>query len=312
MEQRKLGWGLLAALLLAAPAAADREILVGVVVSDGADAYREAGDGVLASLRNSHSVYFVDLGQDGSKQDVRRLVGRKPDVLVAVGTLAVQHVRAVDGTLPMVYAMVLDPPSLGLPGPDDRSEQPVTGVSMAVSIEDQFDWIRENVPGAHRVGVLHDPRNSEDLILRAHAVAAQRGFELVPQVVRHPGETLGQARVLLARVDVLWSVSDRSVLTASNARALVLLCLRSRKPFIAPSRGYVRAGALAAVAADPYSVGRRAGEMALAITAGSEPSELPPEAPPGHSVFLNRATAKRLGIQLSQRVLGEAQKVYPE
>ena len=110
--------------------------------------------------------------------------------------------------------------------------------------------------------------------------------------------------MLLARVDGLWSVADPTVLTYSNARMLLLQCLRARRPFFAISESYVRTGALAAVAADPEAVGRRAAQMALHVAEGGSVADVPPEEPPGVEVFINRSTAGRLGLEPPKNVLG--------
>ncbi len=118
------------------------------------------------------------------------------------------------------------------------------------------------------------------------------------------GDVLTGARTLLARVDGLWSVADSTVLTYSSARMLLLHSLRARRPFFAVSESYVRNGALAAVAADPEAVGHRAAQMALHVADGGDVTDVPPEGPPAFEVFVNRSTARRLGLETPESVLG--------
>ena len=279
---------------------------VGLVVSPGAAAYAESANSISASLKPAVAVQRVDLKPGKNRSVVAQLLKRQPRAIVVVGSQAVREVRESGTDIPVVYAMVLDPASLDLPAPGDRNFTGATGVSMSISLEAQFAAMRAMFPEGRTIGVLYDPENSAAVIKRARDVAARFEFDLIDREVRSEGEVLGAARLLLSKVDGMWSVADSTVLTYSNARMLLLECLRARRPFFAISEGYVRSGALAAVTADPEAVGRRAAEMALHIAEGGDVTDLPPEEPPEVQVFFNRSTAKRLGLETPQKVLGRA------
>ena len=169
------------------------------------------------------------------------------------------------------------------------------------------------MPQGRRVGVLYDPAISGHTVRAAAAAAKARGLVLVAQSVRDEGEVMAAAALLVPQVDALWAVADPTVLTPTNARGLILLSLRSRKPLFAMSEGYVRSGALAALSANPRGVGRRAGELARKALQGSPLRDLRPEAPPVPlSLFVNRATAERLGVALPEAVVLRARTVFPE
>jgi len=269
-------------------------------------AYSESADSIFESLHTHADVHRVDLGQRANRRAIAQLLTQQPRVIVVVGTEAVQRVRQTGTDVPLIYAMVLDPASLGLPAPGDQTVSGATGVSMSISLETQFQAMREMFPDGRTIGVLYDPDHNADLIERALEVSASHGFDLITQVVRSEGQARSAARLLLARVDGFWSVADPTVLTYSNARMLLLQSLRARRPFFAISEGYVRSGAFAAVAADPHAVGQRVAEMALHVAQGGEVRDVPPEEPAEVQVFLNRSTAGRLGLALPRNVLGRA------
>jgi putative ABC transport system substrate-binding protein len=296
-----------------APAARAAESRIVVLVTAGAAAYRQAERGARAVLDVLPGTVTETVLLDGPNGEsaARRAIAGEPSVVVAIGARAARLAREQAAGRPMVYAMVLDPASLGLPTPGHPRRDPVTGVTMHVAAAPQFEILRELAPEAKRIGVLYDPAISGDEVRSADAAARAVGLRLVPQPVRNEGETLGAARLLAPQVDALWAVADPTVLTASNARALILFALRARLPLLAMSEGYVRTGALAALAASPDEVGRRAGELARRILAGAEPGELPAESPPRLALFLNRATADHLGLPLPAELLDQAQEVYP-
>jgi putative ABC transport system substrate-binding protein len=230
--------------------------------------------------------------------------------VVAVGAKAAELARGTRD-LPLVYAMVLDPRALGLPAPGDPARPAVSGVTMEVGAERQFETFRRLTPSVRRIGVLHDPALSGPSVRAAVAAARAQGLDLRAVPVRDEGEVLAQARLLLPQVDALWAMADPTVLTAANARALILLSLRSRKPVFAVSEGFVRSGALAAVSADPEAVGRRAGEMALSLLEAPLSRALAAEPPPRVSLSVIVATARNLALELPAELLREAEGIYP-
>lgn len=277
---------------------------VGLIVSPGASAYLESAESIAADLKPHVDVHRIDLRPEANRLVVSRLLDTGPEVIVAVGARAVREIREAGTDVPLIYAMVLDPAALDLPEPGNPDITWTTGVSMSISLDAQFSAMREMLPEGRTLGVLYDPQHSAAVIERAGEIAARYEFELLAQIVRDEGEVLAAARLLLARVDGLWSVADPTVLTYSNARMLLLQCLRARRPFFAISESYVRTGALAAVAADPEAVGRRAAQMALHVAEGGSVADVPPEEPPGVEVFINRSTAGRLGLEPPKNVLG--------
>jgi putative ABC transport system substrate-binding protein len=207
--------------------------------------------------------------------------------------------------------MLLDPGSLGLPGPGDPPRKGLTGVTMDVDPAAQLDVLRTLAPEVRRIGVLYDPAISGEAVRRATAIARAKGLEIVSQAVRGEGEVLSAATLLLPSVDALWGVADSTVLTAANARALILLALRSHKPLLALSEGFVRTGALVALAADPAEVGRAAGTMAASLAKNDHETAPAPIGPPRLDLFLNKATAEHIGVAVPPQLAAKASAVYP-
>ena len=284
-----------------------------VLVSGPPAAYREAQDGVVSTLEASHAGPFrtITLDDPANLEEARRTLAAGPSLVVAIGTRAAKLAMLEAPSSPLVYAMVLDPASIGLPAPGSASAGQITGVAMDVTPDKQYGLMRSMVPGLRRIGVIYDPSVSGEAVRRASAAAKLAGLTLVAQAVRSDAEVMGAAELIMPGVDLLWAIADPTVLTEANARALILACLRARKPLFAISEGYVRNGALAALSAHPLEVGRRAGEMTSAILLGAPVRSYKPELPPRVSLFLNQATARRLGLDLPQDILSRASVVYP-
>ena len=295
-----------------APAA---EPAVLVLISGEVAAYRQAGEEAISALLASSPgvpVTVISLGGPGGERPAKHALDAGASLVVAIGTRAARLSMAHARDIPVVYAMVLDPSSIGLPGPGATPSQEITGVAMDVAPDQQLSLMRELVPGMSKIGVLYDPGVSGQAVRRASAAARSAGLSLVAQAVRSDAEVMGAAEMVAPGVDALWAIADPTVLTPANARALILFSLRWRKPLFAISEGYVRNGALAALAAHPQEVGRRAGEMASSILSGTPVKMMKPEMPPTISLFLNTETARRLGLMLPDAALSRANAVYPQ
>ncbi|HET6373120.1 MAG TPA: ABC transporter substrate-binding protein [Candidatus Polarisedimenticolia bacterium] len=302
------------ALLCVSLTAAAKPATVVAVVSAGHPAYREAEAGVKEALLAAFpdvEILSITLDDPRRRPEAIEALGRSPSVVVGIGSRAAQMALEHAGDSPLVYTMVLDPASIGLPPPGKDPAENVTGVALDVSPEQQFELIHELMPEARRIGVLYDPAISGDEVRRATASARASGLTLVGQPVRNETEVMSSAALLAPEVDALWALADPTVLTSANTRPLILFWLRAGKPFFAMSEGFVRSGALAALAADPRQVGRRAGELAARILQGTPAKALKPEPPPRLSLFLNLASAHHLGLTLPDAALARADAAFP-
>lgn len=302
---------LVATLAAAALALADDPPAGLILVSAHQPAYVRVAEEVSRVLAPDATLVRIDLDSPDGPTLARNALATKRGVVVAIGSRAAKLAREAVRGAPLVYAMVLDPASIGLPEPGAASQGSITGVTMDVSPDREFELIREMLPVATRIGVLYDPAVSGDAVRRATTAAKAGGITLVGQAVRSEGDVLRAASLLAPQVDGLWALADPTVLTAANAKALILFSLRAQKPFFAMSEGFVRSGALAALAASPEDVGRRAGELAARILSGTPARSIPPEAPPRLSLFVNLSTAEHLGLTVPDGLRSRAATVYP-
>jgi putative ABC transport system substrate-binding protein len=294
-----------------APDAGSRTVLI--LRTSGDAPYARAEEGArsaLASEAPGARLVSLTLGEEGDGPAAGDLP-RDAALVVAIGSRAARVARERLPEIPVVYAMVLDPHSVALPGPGEPPAGNATGVSMEVGPEREFELLRQILPGARRVGVLYDPARSGAAVRRAAAAAAAAGLTLVSQPVHDEADVLPEGKLLAPNVDAVWLVPDPTVLTAANVRPLILMFLRARKPLFAMSEGFVRNGAVAALIADPSEVGRRAGRLAGMVLQGTPVAALRPEPPPRTLIVLNQASAESLGIALPAQILTRAHAVHP-
>src|SRR5690625_7624027 len=90
-------------------------------------------------------------------QIARKFVGDGSDVIVSISTPSAQAVVAATKEIPIVYSGVTDPVAAQLVPTMEASGTNVTGVSDALSLEEQVDLILKIVPEAKNIGMVYNP-----------------------------------------------------------------------------------------------------------------------------------------------------------
>lgn len=222
-----------------------------------------------------------------------------PDLLFTIGTQATRIAQEKGAGTPFVYAMIVDPSSLGLTG---------GGAVMEVLPSVHLAFIHENFPRLRRVGVIHSSQRNRETVrfFREH-----KGAEpfLVMIQADTPEEMSNAIQKLSKEADCLLMVSDAVLYSPQTATQIILQTLQNNLPFFAISPSFVKAGALAAVYPDYEDNGRLAAEAAARHFAGENVSGIPPLWPAKTRTAVNLIVAKRLGIPVPARVVSSAEEV---
>jgi putative tryptophan/tyrosine transport system substrate-binding protein len=285
---------------------------VAVLQSSRLGPFEEAVGAILVELRQSPlqpEVLTFDLGGDASAGDavLKNVREAGPRVVITVGSLATSVVLEARPALapPVVFAMVLYPEASGFL----KGRRDVTGASLDVPYEVQFDYVRRLLPNAKRIGVLYSPAETGSVVAAARAAARRRGLELVAESVEEPSGVPAVLDGLMQRIDALWTVADGRVFTPQTTPAILLSALRHRMPVIGLSLGQVKSGALATFLVDYAEVGRQAAGLALKVLAGEAAESLAVTRPRDISLALNLKTAELLDLQLPEALVEQAREV---
>jgi putative ABC transport system substrate-binding protein len=231
----------------------------------------------------------------------KELVAADVDLLVAIGTPALlAAIGAAPGPLPIVFCYCANPWGAGAGGSATQHRANVTGTVTTTAVEDLL-----------QVGLLYnpaEPNSSFEAERLAQAVAAQQ-MQLVREAVTSVAD-LPEAFAQLQRqgMQALIKVEDYVVLQGFGQ--LAALALQARLPLLAeePDDAGVL-GCLAVVGWPSIQDGQRAGELASQVLRGTSPASLPIQPPGDPGLWLNRDTARRLGIPLPASLLAQAQAV---
>ena len=243
-------------------------------------------------------------------QIARKFVGDKTDVIVAIATPSAQAAVAATKTIPVVFSGVTDPVAakvikkLGTP-----SGTNVTGVSDRLPMAPQIDLLLQVKPGAKRVGFVYNPGeiNSVTVLKELKTELAKRGMTLVEAAAPRTVDIPSAAKSLTGKVDVIYSTTDNNVVSAYES--MVRVAQEAKLPLVAADTGSVKRGAIAALSADYYDMGRQTGKMVDKILKGAKPGSMAPEVSNKLALAVNPEAAKKQGAPLSDALLKRAAEV---
>jgi putative ABC transport system substrate-binding protein len=204
---------------------------------------------------------------------------------------------------PVIYAMVFSPESA------TDGQKNITGVSMNISPEKQFQAIREVLPDAKRVGIVYNPERSARLFGDAQSAASKHGITLVPKEAHALKEVFSAINELKGEIDAFWMLPDVTVITKETIEHLFLFSFENDIPIISFSEKYVEMGALMALAIDAEDIGMQAGEIANEILSGASVGDIPMHDPRRSRMFLNLRTAERMGIKIDKEIIRKSTTV---
>ena len=241
------------------------------------------------------------------------MVALAPDViLAATGTTTVAPLLQATHTVPIVFALVIDPVGAGFVASLARPGGNATGFLMfeyGLSAK-WLELLREIAPGVTRVAVLRDPTIASGIgqFGAIQSAAPSLRMEATPVNVRDVFEI---ERDLTAFAQ---SANGGMIVTAapeaSHYRDLIVaLAARYRLPAIYASRYFVTDGGLISYGPDLLDQYRRAAGYVDRILKGEKPADLPVQAPTKYELVINLKTAKALGIPVQPSLLARADEV---
>jgi len=280
-----------------------------------------AYDGFLQGLRERGYVSGRDYVADWRFADGRynripgfaeEFVKLKADVIFVGTAAAVEPVRQVTKSIPIVMGYSTDPVGAGFAASMARPGGNVTGLASSAgdASPKQLELLAAVVPRLARLGLLQNPDNSNyaPLLKGTQAAAQQVGLTVVPVDASDPPQieeafaTFARERVQAVRV-----LAD--ALYFRYPQQLAELALKHRLPTMFAQREHVAAGGLMSYSESLFEFYRRAAFFVDRIFKGAKPGELPIEQPTRLQLVVNRKTADALGLKIPREVYALADEV---
>ena len=239
-------------------------------------------------------------------QFAKELIALNPDIIFASSTPAVAALHRETRTIPIVFVGVSDPIGSGvvasLARPGGNTTDGIIGKWLGM--------LKEISPRLVRAAIVANPKSTPfDYFLRsAKAIGPLLGIEVVPTPVEN-------TRDMERSIELFARVSNGGLVLAPDAtlidqRDLITgLAARYRLPAVYAFPVFVRAVGLMSYSTDVIDQNRQAATYIDRILHGTNPSDLPVQAPTKYQTTLNLKTAKALGLTIPETLLATADEV---
>jgi putative ABC transport system substrate-binding protein len=246
------------------------------------------------------------------RRDAAELLALAPDVILAAGGQVMTPLLQATRTVPIVFTQTPDPVGAGFVDSLARPGGNATGFTQfeyGMSAK-WLELLREIAPRVTRVAVLRDPINPAGIgqFGAIQGAAPSFGVEVSPLNVRDAPE-IERAVTAFARG------SNGGLIVLSNALAIVhrdliiTLAARHRLPAVYAARYFVTGGGLISYGPDAIDPHRRAAGYVDRILKGEKPADLPVQAPNKYELAINLKTAKALGLNVPNTLIGRADEL---
>jgi len=234
----------------------------------------------------------------------------KVDVIVTVGS-AVPAAKEATSTIPIVFAIAVDPVGAGMVDSLARPGGNATGVSMQTPelAGKRIELLRQILPGLRRMAVIADVGYSASVLEVAgvREAARQSGLEVKLMEIRS-AEDIGPAFQALGNEAQALYVCPSALFNAHVPR-INTLAVGARLPTNNAIRDYVELGGLMSYGANTRALFRHAGETVDKILRGTRPADLPVEQPTTFELVINLTTARALGLEVPEAFLLRADAI---
>jgi putative ABC transport system substrate-binding protein len=220
------------------------------------------------------------------------LVQRKVSVIATPSSgVAALAVKAATTSIPIIFETGLDPVAVGLVASLNRPEGNVTGItSLNVAVAPKgLELLHELVPKVKSFAVLVNPANSVNTNINLKSLGEP--FAKLVQL---------QADGLIVAPDIIFN---------SRAQQLATLTTKHSVPAVHTVREFAAAGGLMSYGGDIKETHKQAGIYTSRVLKGEKPADLPVQQVTKVELVINLKTAKALGLNVPNTLVGRADEV---
>lgn len=255
---------------------------------------------------------FADGVHERLPELAQELVARAPDVLFVTGTQAALAAAQVTREVPVVFVYVAYPVGMGLVRTIESPGTNLTGLANQTDVlcRKRLALLKEVLPRAARVAVIHDPHNPVEALMLAamEEASAKLKLSLVPMPVRTEQDYEQAFRALQGlRPDALYVVENP--LSFTNRALVVELVAGLRLPAVYGLAEFADAGGLMSYSCSIGEQMRASAKFVDKIFRGAQPADLPVEVPSAFELVLNLRTAAAHGVRFPPSVHARADRV---
>jgi putative tryptophan/tyrosine transport system substrate-binding protein len=232
----------------------------------------------------------------------------KVDVIVTVGSAVAAAVQA-SSTIPIVFAIAVDPVGSGIVASLSKPGGNVTGISTQTAelAGKRIELLRQVFPNLRRLAIIGNVSHSALEIAEVKTAASKLGIDVEVLEIRRAEDIAPAFGALKSGQQALYVCAD--ALISANIARINTLALGARLPTLHPFREYLGAGGLMSYGAKNAELFRQAADIVDKILKGAKPADLPVEQPTKFELVVNLTAAKALGLTIPEGFLLRADEV---
>ncbi len=243
----------------------------------------------------------------------KELVELRPDAIFGVTTPVISALARETPTIPIVFAVVIDPIGNGFATGLAHPGGNITGfIALDSAMGGKWmELLKEIVPRTERVALLFNPATAApiqpfmaSIQTAASSFAVQASAAPVHAKDEIEGVIAEQARTPGGGLIVMPDIFNRR-----NRDLIIALAARYRVPAIYYAGSLAESGGLIAYSDDYAEEFRLAAGYVDRILKGEKPADLPVQAATKYELVINMKTAKALGLAVPQKLLFTADEV---
>ena len=234
----------------------------------------------------------------------------KVDVIVTVGS-AVPIVKQATTTIPIVFAVGIDPVGSGLVASLAKPGGNVTGLSIQANklAGKRLELLREVMPQLRRLAIMFNADNTQPVLEMGETQAEARrlGLEVAIRAIRRTEDITAAFQDLKTKADAIYVAVDQ--LIVANRTPILAAALGERLPTVFSTRDFVKAGGLMSYGPNYSDLFRHAADYVDKILRGTKPGDIPVEQPTKFELVINLTTARALGLTIPGSFLLRADEI---
>jgi putative ABC transport system substrate-binding protein len=299
--------------------AKDKTFTIGVLQwTEKIHAYNQTYNGVLHGLEDKGykqgmtlEIIYKNVEQDKelALKTAIDFVKKEVDLMLTLGTgSTLAALKATEKKpIPIVFSIVGDPKATGIIRTYEDSGKNITGVSMKIDVTEQFDMVKEVLPGMETLGILYCTELPQAVVTGKEATTAARESGWTPVTVSVTKRDLPElekiVNSLAKQVDAIYIPTDPILNLPEYLQTIIHVSDKHKIPVVSVTKKDVEDGVLMAVHCDFYEIGRQASDPIVQIVSGVNVRTIPSQKPMIHKLSLNLKKAKELNIQIKRQVI---------
>jgi putative ABC transport system substrate-binding protein len=304
-------------LLSLPPASASRKYRIGVNIWKVGTIYDESLKGVVDGLAEVGLDYeIITLNSRNSEKraedNFRQLMAANVDLILSFGSEGTQVAHRIVMEVPIVANVINHPVALRFAMSVESSGNNITGVSYFIPPILQLQFYQKLMPTLNRLAFIYDLSNPAGVQAELPALreaCEQLGITFVPVGINRHTELEAATRQMIEQVDAFTVATNKMVY--QYLADVLKVTEPARIPVFSLNKQGVEAGALAALYADTYKLGRLSVSQIVSILSErKKPSAVAFKFTPAPDIFLNIAAAKRIGFDFPPTILDVATVIH--